>query len=161
MFLNAPQDDTPYYPAQHPPDLYYSYESDTSYTIGVTNNSVTPQNRPFSASSSSCSSIESGTTDSTHHYAHTNGINSLVAVNTAAVTTATDFGTMSNNCFDPHSPSNNAANSNSSASNWGGGALHHHEFKHEFGHHHHGHGTGYTSVIVDSQQYQMTNEYVH
>lgn len=114
---------------------------------------MTSQSRPFSASSSSCSSIESSA-ENTHHYSHSSTLNPLVGVSASInPQSVTDF-SLSNSCFSTHSSSHHPA------PNWGNANLHHHEFKHEFSHHT-PHAAGYTSVIVDSQQYQLANEYVH
>lgn len=136
VFIHAPPEDSgPYY---HP-DLYYTYNDPESSYSALTG-SVTPQNRPFSASSSSCSSIDSGTTD---RYSHTIGVNPLAGM---------DPGTANFHCFNAHSPSQPPS------ANWNTN-VHHPEFKHEFAHH--VPNPAYTSVIVDSQQYQINNEFVH
>lgn len=148
LFLHSQDDSSPYY---HHHDLYYPYnDPEASYAL---TGSVTSQSRPFSASSSSCSSIESSA-ENTHHYSHSSTLNPLVGVSASInPQSVTDF-SLSNSCFSTHSPSHHPA------PNWGNANLHHHEFKHEFSHHT-PHGAGYTSVIVDSQQYQLANEYVH
>ncbi|XP_072386640.1 single-minded homolog 2 isoform X2 [Diabrotica undecimpunctata] len=113
----------PYYQHQ---DMFYPYSDPeiSQHMLG------TPQQRPFSASSSSCSSSESEL--------HLQNLNS------------------NNFCPEAHSFSINCFNNNpasQAAQNWQG-----HEFKPLIGQ---GHGAGYTSVIVDAQQYQLANEYVH
>ncbi|KAH1012457.1 single-minded homolog 1 isoform X3 [Dendroctonus ponderosae] len=145
LFIHAPQEDSgPYY---HP-DLYYTYNDPEASSYSALTGSVTPQNRPFSASSSSCSSIESGINDNTHRYVHPIGLNPLASVDPSGGSN-TDF-----HCFNGQSPSQPPS------TNWSSTNVHHPEFKHEFVHHV-GHNPAYTSVIVDSQQYQINNEFVH
>ncbi|XP_056641208.1 single-minded homolog 2 isoform X2 [Diorhabda carinulata] len=88
-----------------------------------------PQQRPFSASSSSCSSSESEM--------HLQNLNT------------------SNYCPESHFTINYF---NNNQVGQGGQIWHGHEFKPLSGQ---AHTAGYTSVIVDAQQYQMANEYVH
>lgn len=142
LFLHTtPEDSNPYY-NNH--DLYYP----PAYTEGpyaTMTGSVGSQSRPFSASSSSCSSVESGaTSDNPHHY-QSPSLNPLAAVTVGTVNATSEF------CFDPHSPPQTT---------WSGAIAHQTDFKHEFAHHP-AHNPGYTSVIVESQQYQLANEYVH
>ncbi|CAH1134949.1 unnamed protein product [Ceutorhynchus assimilis] len=133
LYLHSTQEDSnpSYY---HHPELYYQYNDHESSYSAMTG-SVSSQTRPFSASSSSCSSIESNTENS-HHY---QPANALVPINPSG-------------CFNPNSPGG--------ANNWTAASTQQHEFKNEFAHHV-THSAGYTSVIVDNQQYHLTNEYVH
>ncbi|KAL1506180.1 hypothetical protein ABEB36_005588 [Hypothenemus hampei] len=136
----------------HHPDLYFPY-NDPEISYSAITGSIPPQNRPFSASSSSCSSIESTVQDNgSQHYTQSGALVSLVGVNANINTSnATDFTGLSNNCFNSHSP---AQDPNSSP--WGAAGNVPHDFAH-----HSTHNPGYTSVIVDNQQYHLTNEYVH
>ncbi|XP_030763875.1 single-minded homolog 1 isoform X2 [Sitophilus oryzae] len=152
LFVQAPSDDSsPYY---NHPDLYYSY-NDPEASYSALTGSVSSQNRPFSASSSSCSSTESVPTEKAHHYQLGNGLSQLgVSAGTNPPAANGEF-PLGNTCFATNSPSHHQA------ATWATPNVgHHHDFKHEFGHHP-VHNAGYTSVIVDTQQYQLTNEYVH
>lgn len=126
VFLHSYSADEPYYqpPAQ---EMFYPY-SDSEITQHHLLNAS--QQRPFSASSSSCSSSES-------EHIHLQNIHS------GAYSADPHFNV---NCF-------NNNQSSAQAQNWHG-----HEFKSIS---HQTHSAGYTSVIVDTQQYQLANEYVH
>ncbi|XP_066252181.1 single-minded homolog 1 isoform X1 [Euwallacea similis] len=121
LFVHSVQEDsTPYY---HHHEVYY-YNDPEAYS--VVPGSVASQTRPFSASSSSCSSVESSATDNTHHYSHGGTLNPLIATNINPATPS-DF-SVGSNCFN----------------NWS--------------------NAGYTSVIVESQHYHISNannDYVH
>ncbi|XP_050303773.1 single-minded homolog 1 [Anthonomus grandis grandis] len=147
---NAHQEDTsPYYQNV---DVYYPYtDPESSYSA------VTSQSRPFSASSNSCSSTEStsATENAPHHYNHHHHPQGVLVGNVKGnINSPPQFG-MNNGCFNSHSSPSHVQNVN-----WTNSGVHHPEFKHEFTHHV-PHNAGFTSVIVDNQQYQLTNEYVH
>ncbi|XP_076260740.1 bHLH transcription factor single-minded isoform X2 [Rhynchophorus ferrugineus] len=139
------EDSSPYY---NHPDLYYPY-NDPEISYSALTGSVISQNRPFSASSSSCSSIESIPTEKVQHYQMGGGIGPLGGLNQTA--NATDFN-IGPGCYTTHSPSHHP-----NTTSWPNSNLHHHDFSHG----HPDHNPGYTSVIVDTQQYHLTNEYVH
>lgn len=144
----APEDSNPYY-NHH--ELYYPPYNEIEGPYGTLTGSVGSQSRPFSASSSSCSSVESSaTSDNPHHYQSPGGLNPL----TGTVVNGTSEFVIASNCFDPHSPTHGTQTT------WSGAIAHQTDFKHEFAHHS-AHNPGYTSVIVESQQYQLANEYVH
>lgn len=150
--LFLPEDSTPYY-NHH--ELYYPPYNEIEGPYATLTGSVGSQSRPFSASSSSCSSVESGATsdNNAHHYQSPGGLNPLVGVTGGSVNATSEF-VIASNCFDPHSPPH------ANPTTWSGAIAHQTDFKHEFAHHP-AHNPGYTSVIVESQQYQLANEYVH
>lgn len=150
IFLHTTPEDSNSYYNHH--ELYYppAY-NEIEGPYATLTGSVGSQSRPFSASSSSCSSVESGaTSDNPHHYQSPGGLNPLAAVTVGTVNATSEF-VIASNCFDPHSPPQTT---------WSGAIAHQTDFKHEFAHHS-AHNPGYTSVIVESQQYQLANEYVH
>lgn len=94
-----------------------------------------PQQRPYSTSSSSCSSSES---EHIHLQSlHSSGYGS------------TDSHNFTVNCF------NNNQTHAHVGQNWQTNDYKHTSSTHQT------HTAGYTSVIVDTQQYQLANEYVH
>ncbi|KAJ8950702.1 hypothetical protein NQ318_012782 [Aromia moschata] len=122
----------PYYPHQ---EIFYSYSDPELSQHHLLNASVTSQQRPFSASSSSCSSTES-------EHQHVQNI-----ANNAYCADGAHAHNFNVGCF-------NNNQGHAQGQNWHG-----HEFK-PIGHQAHS-AAGYTSVIVDTQQYQLANEYVH
>lgn len=112
-------------------EIFYPY-SEHQTPHESSNHPSQSQSRPFSASSSSCSSIES---DHNHHAPFHLQNNPYCA----------DGQHFPLNCFN-----NNAVQSQQSL------------FDSDYKQIHAGHSSaGYTSVIVEAQQYQLTNEYVH
>lgn len=103
------------------------------------------QNRPFSASSSSCSSTES---DHNNHSGSSNHAQSFHLQTLNSNPYCVDGQHFNINCF-----TNNNQHIQNQQNLYGG-----HEYKPI------GHGqttAGYTSVIVEPQNYQLANEYVH
>lgn len=121
----------PYYPHQ---EMFYPYSDAEISQHHLLNSSSATQQRPFSASSSSCSSSES-------EHLQLQNLNSNVYC--ADNIHGHNFNI---SCF------NNNQN-HTQTQNWHG-----HEFKPIS---HQTLPAGYTSVIVDTQQYQLANEYVH
>ncbi|KAF5273430.1 hypothetical protein FQA39_LY07447 [Lamprigera yunnana] len=124
----------PYYQHQHPEFIYQYSESDANHHGAHPSN----QQRPFSASSSSCSSIES---DHPHNQnVHMQTIGNPYCGDGVA-------GQHFMNCFN-NNPAHVQPHTNS--------------YPREFKHLTHPQGSaGYTSVIVDAQQYHIAHEYVH
>ncbi|KAK9687434.1 PAS fold [Popillia japonica] len=119
-------------------EIFYSYSDHevSQHTL----NSINPntQQRPYSASSSSCSSLESEHTTQSFH---------LQTLNNPYCPETVHNQHFSINCFN-----NNQAHSQTQQNMYG----------HEFNKLPHPQtSAGYTSVIVEAQQYQLTNEYVH
>ncbi|KAJ3641507.1 hypothetical protein Zmor_028013 [Zophobas morio] len=125
MFLNLPSEET-YYSHQ---ELFYPYSDDVSQhpLLGQ------GQQRPFSASSSSCSSSES-------------------EMHLQNLTSNPYCGDIHGQHFNIGCFNNNPAHAQPTQN------MYAHEFKQL---NHVGSTAGYTSVIVDTQQYQLANEYVH
>ncbi|XP_060526123.1 single-minded homolog 1 isoform X2 [Cylas formicarius] len=115
----------------HPEYFYNGYTDPEQYP--VLTGSVASQSRPYSASSSSCSSVEND--NNMHlHQVHAPGYSSE---------TVSSFNL--SGCF------------NNNPATWHGAQ---HEFKHQLPNRPE-HNAAYASVIVDTQQYQLANEYVH
>lgn len=140
MFLSNFNEDS-YYPP-HQQDLYFPYSDPELSQQGFLHSAppqaalVHQQARPYSASSSSCSSSESEM--HLHNLGQYDNNGQLQQFNIT--------------CF------NNNGTTAGHAHNMGG--YEGHDFKHQVAHH----GAtpaGYTSVIVDTQQYQLAHEYVH
>lgn len=128
IFLPTYSNEEPYYPPQ---EIFYHY-SDSEISQHHLMNA--PQQRPYSTSSSSCSSSES-------EHLHVQNLHSSA------------YGSS-----EPHHFTVNCFNNNQSHGhiepNW------QNDFKHSASTQQ-THTAGYTSVIVDTQQYQLANEYVH
>ncbi|KAH0818434.1 hypothetical protein GEV33_004357 [Tenebrio molitor] len=131
MFLALPNSEESYYSHQ---ELFYPY-SDPEVTQHPLLNNQVVQQRPFSASSSSCSSSESEL--------HLQNLSSNPYCGDSGGLQGQHFAS----CFN-----NNQAHVQPPQNIYG------HEFKQL---NHVGSPAGYTSVIVDTQQYQLANEYVH
>ncbi|XP_025833288.1 single-minded homolog 2 [Agrilus planipennis] len=124
--------DDPYYSHSHQ-EFFYPYSESSELTSHSINSNQT-QHRPYSASSSSCGSTESD------HQLH------LQTLSNPYVCSDTIHGQHFMNCFN-----NNQAHVQSQATVYG----------HELKPLHAQTQAGYTSVIVDTQQYHLANEYVH
>ncbi|CAH0552672.1 unnamed protein product [Brassicogethes aeneus] len=120
----------PYYPHQ---EMFYPF-TDPEVSQHAFHTTPAVQQRPFSASSSSCSSIES------EHMQLQNLSGNAYCENLHGQHFS--LGTFNNN--QTHTLPQNLYSG--------------HEYNNKQGHQG---GTGYTSVIVDTQQYQLANEYVH
>lgn len=119
-------------------EIFYPYADHEVSQHNLNPLNPTPQQRPYSASSSSCSSVESEhATQSFHLQNLSNGYCPETMHNQH----------FSINCFN-----NNQSHSQTQQNLYG----------HEFNKLPHPQtSAGYTSVIVEAQQYQLTNEYVH
>lgn len=119
-------------PYYPPQEIFYHY-SDSEISQHHLMNA--PQQRPYSTSSSSCSSSES-------EHLHLQNIHSSA------------YGSN-----EPHNFTVNCFNNNQShgqvEQTWQTSDFKHTSSSHQT------HAAGYTSVIVDTQQYQLANEYVH
>lgn len=129
VFLPAYNNEDPYYPPQ---EIFYQYSDSELSQHQVMS---APQQRPYSTSSSSCSSSES------EHLLHN--------VHTSAYSNSAEPHNFTVNCF------NNNQSQGLAEQHWQTVDF----IKHNSGHQ--THSAGYTSVIVDTQQYQLANEYVH
>lgn len=136
VFLPSFTEETYYHQHHQHSELFYQYSE--SELVHHPLNSI-GQQRPYSASSSSCSSTES-------EHAHNQNLH-LQGVGNAYCGDSLP-GQHFMNCFN-----NNQTHSQSQ------GNLYGHDFK-QISHHPQS-TAGYTSVIVDAQQYQLAHEYVH
>lgn len=129
VFLPNFNSEEPYYPHQ---EIFYHYSDSEVSQHHLIN---TAQQRPYSTSSSSCSSSES-------EHIHLQNIHSSAY-----------------NSTEPHNFTVNCFNNNQShgqvGPNWQTNDFKQSNNSHQI------HPAGYTSVIVDTQQYQLANEYVH
>ncbi|XP_049821135.1 single-minded homolog 1 isoform X2 [Aethina tumida] len=127
--------DDPYYPHQ---DMYYQFAEHEGAQHGMHGAAPIAQQRPFSASSSSCSSMESE-----HLHLQSLSANAYCAENVHGQ----HFNSVTLSSFN-----NNQAHGTLPQNMYAG---------HDYNKLGHQTGAGYTSVIVDTQQYQLANEYVH
>lgn len=136
VFLPSFAAEESYYQHHQHQDIFYQYDSELTSHHHL--NSVGPtQQRPFSASSSSCSSTESDHPQ--HQNLHLQSVGNPYCGDSI-------HGQHFINCFN-----NNQLHAQSQTNVYG------HDFKPT----HPQSSAGYTSVIVDTQQYQLAHEYVH
>lgn len=136
---NYNQAEEPYYHQE----IFYQYATDAELSQHNIN-SLTPTNqRPYSASSNSCSSSESD-------HSHIQALHHLQPLTNPYCGDVLQAQHFPLNCFNNspgHVPSQNDGYSN--------------EFNNKPLNHAQPSAAGYTSVIVDTQQYQLANEFVH
>lgn len=129
-------------PSYYHQDMFYQYTADTELTQHNIN-SLTPTNqRPYSASSNSCSSSESD-------HSHIQALHHLQTLGNPYCTDVLQTQHFPLNCFN-NSPAHVPSQPDAYSHEFNSKQLNHTQTS-----------AGYTSVIVDTQQYQLANEFVH